>query len=602
MPDIDSLTQRVTSCSNGLFAYSAASNLLKGLLLCIAMISCLTNQADPELIKYLDEIKFDTKAHQQKMKSVLTQGLCPELRKDILVVRTIEEYEYISRKKDFYILILDMPNTNVVCQLLNWFVEDKIEKSEIILVDYQAAASWRAKAGLQSERLPKLFAFHQQTIIPYENLFVKSDVLSFAKQIKSVKSLDQLTLDSSAGIEKFLNGPEEIKTVLFFYELDEDNQDVQEMIRVYILSTMSSTFQKTRLITKKKFGDEISTIVSKVTKKPVPMPEDYSILSISCDSPVYTSLQYLSTKLKQVTLPQLIKFAANLPTLELDKLLAGIAGNKTSPDDIHGTKVFAIANNILDYGSINQKINQIERELYCDFRGQVRFVWSDAFFNPARLSLLGHTPSLNFPLGAFVDFSDTRPRPMPESLKLTPSTVKEFITDALKMDDHRFHRKYYLVEDKLLTLRELIKEFKGISDIDDPEVKAVALAQPNKITINLSSELSANQVRRLIKHLAHAKRRLELLGGRALNTFAFCVSIDNRDKQTIELVKDHKKGSVYPVTKETYGAALLMKIISKEFGFSFVDELSHLPEEKLDQFISQEGGYETKEAYLYDDL
>ena len=506
-----------------------------------------------------------------------------------------------------------MENSNLPCKLL-WWLRNQVNPSQILLVDYYSSKHWRGKVGFNSDRLPKLFALSLGFVTPYEHLFVQDEVINFVKRIQKTKSLDNFILKTEAQVEEFLNKPTNIKHVFYFFDLaenDPDDDSKKDQIMAYMLTTLASDFLDTRIVTSMKIASTLTQSVAKKYQKNIPSPDEFSLLEISCGKPLYVLLTPLANQMHNVTLTQFLRYVANVPSMELDKTSAGLAVSRSEKQESgKGKLVFTISTKITDYSEVNKRINSWLRELYCDFRSNVHLAWVDTFFNPARLSLMGHNPSQKYflisdhrlPLGALVDFTSENPYPMPENMHLTTSNIKEFINDCILLKDNDLKKKYYNRTDELAEKRSIIKEFKHLYDSEDVTEGSLPKSNPNKITINLSDKLSGNQIRQILRHVAHARRRLELIGGKSMKGIGFGISISPKnDNQTVDVVKDHKLVVESPISKLSFNAKYLMKEVSKAFQKLPLDELSHIPEERLAEFEAHESGA-TDESYLYDDL
>lgn len=57
-----------------------------------------------------------------------------------------------------FFVILDIPNTNLPCQILKWIKPLAVPKGQLFFMDYNVSNEWRDEVGLQADRIPKLFA------------------------------------------------------------------------------------------------------------------------------------------------------------------------------------------------------------------------------------------------------------------------------------------------------------------------------------------------------------------------------------------------------------------------------------------------------------
>lgn len=58
--------------------------------------------------------------------------------------------------------------------------------------------------------------------------------------------------------------------------------------------------------------------------------------------------------------------------------------------------VFSFITKATDTSAANNDIKQLSLKLYCQFREKVLITWNDGYFNPARLNMVGITPSLKY--------------------------------------------------------------------------------------------------------------------------------------------------------------------------------------------------------------
>lgn len=585
----------------------------------------MAGAASEDLNKYLKDINFDMEKYKKQMAADLSVNPCVALKNQFKRVEAFKDFEAVAKpghnkQPPFLVVILDIERTNLGCQLLNWlFPSDSsspvqgLRKDQVILIDQMKAGDWKSKAGFSSERLPKLFVLSQQIVIPYNHLFVKEEVLTFINRIKQVSSLEDFVLANPSHIEKLLKDERQIKNVFFIFkdEADDEETDKRDMVLAYMMNSLSSTFVMSRLVTSRKIADQLIQKVNGQMKGSLPVPEDMTLLNLACGTTKYVSLEKVASTYKDLNLVQLMNFVANTPSLELDKVSAGLAGsgNKTDQENAPGVKTFSIAVNLIDPNQeVHKMVNSILRGLYCDFRDTVKLSWVDAYFNPARLAMMGHTPGSTMPVASFVDFGAKKPSPFPTNIKITLETIRTFIQDSLKLSHTDFLMKYYEVDKALLVKRKIITEFKGLRDLDDPTQLGVIKASPARVDFFIGTDIQSNHIRRIIRHFAHTKKRIEHLRGAApasivptLKSLLFCVSIKEQNEFSVRIVQ---KGEVKTINlkREDYDAAKLLSVVAGEFGLP-VDDYSHVPEDKLEAFLAQHGaGQVAAETYLYHDL
>lgn len=240
----------------------------------------------------------------------------------------------------------------------------------------------------------KLLLTSRKTPVPYEHPFIHEDVIEFVKKMSLAPRLESFFLTDMQQVESFLDDERFIKNVHFVYELeDEDTPEaLKEHLYSHLLLASMASFQRSAVVLKKKLGDELARRLSKRYSMYVPAPEDSSLISVSCNSPSYLPLLKVAQQLPGLTYYQLLKFASNLPFFEMDKTVAGMAGKNEDKN----VRIFAFATSILDSTDTNRAIKGLQLSLYCEFRDKIRFVWFDAFFNPARLQLLGIQPTMKY--------------------------------------------------------------------------------------------------------------------------------------------------------------------------------------------------------------
>lgn len=597
--------------------------LMAVLVIVVRQVSC----ASDDLNKYLKEINFDMEKYKKQMAADLNSNTCPQLKSRFKRVETFTEFEDVakpsnSRRAPFLVVILDIERTNLGCTLLEWLFPASgenpvsgLSKEQVVLIDQMKAGDWKAKAGFTSERLPKLFVLSQQIVIPYNHLFVKEEVITFISRIKQVTALEDFIISTPSHIEKIMKDERSIKNIFFLFkdEADDEETDKRDMILAYMMNSLSSTFMMTRVVTSRKIADQLIQRVNSAFKEVLPVPEDMTLLNLACGTTKYLSLEKMSKSYTNLNLVQLMSLVANTPSLELDKVSAGLAGsgNKTDQDVTPGVKTFTIAVNVNDKSQeLHKMVNSILRGLYCDFRDTVKLTWVDAYFNPARLAMMGHTPGTQLPVASFVDFGAKKPSPFPTNIKISLETIRTFISDSLKLNHADFLVKYYEVDKVSLSKRKIIAEFKGLRDLEDPTQLGVIQASPARVDLYLSTEMQANHIRRALRLLAHTKQRLEMLRGSApaavltiLKSLGFSVSIKESNQFSLRIMKPGSSSKTIPLNREEYDAAKLLSLIAGEIGLP-IDEYSHVPEDKLESYLSQtqDGRLVKSETYLYEDL
>lgn len=55
-------------------------------------------------------------------------------------------------------MLLDIPGSNLPCQLLRWIKPLEVPVSQLFFLDYNGSNEWRDEISLQADRIPKLFA------------------------------------------------------------------------------------------------------------------------------------------------------------------------------------------------------------------------------------------------------------------------------------------------------------------------------------------------------------------------------------------------------------------------------------------------------------
>ncbi len=438
--------------------------------------------------------------------------------------------------------------------------------------------------------------------MPFEQPFILEDAVEFVRQASLAPTLESFFLTDLQQVEAFLQVDRPIKNVYFFFELDDEDAPaaLKEHLYSHLLLAAGLSFQRSAVVLKKKLAEELARRLSKRFGRHVPVPEDSSLVAISCDAPSYLPLVSVAQQLPGLTFYQLLKFASNLPFFEMDRTVAGMAGK----NEEKAVRIFAFATSILDYSETNRQIKQLQLALYCEFRDKIRFVWFDAFFNPARLQLLGIQPTMkyssltSFPLAAFVDFGSKEPRPFPQTLPFNKRSLQAFLRDALALDDRTFKFKYLVSEQQksLERKKTLIRSFKGLQPFEDAE----DLQAKTAVVVFLSQELTVNQISRILQHLAHAKRRVQVISQKLHATLAFLASVGEYPRQSLEIRQAGKPVQVAPLNPQTYSARWVLQQLAEKLPLP-VDDYSHIPEEKIDLLYRDQS--EVAEAdYLYDDL
>jgi hypothetical protein len=593
-------------------------------LLLLIVVTC----ASDDLNKYLKDISFDMEKYKKQMAADLTKNTCMHEKSQVRRIETFKEFEAVakpsnSKQPPFLVVILDIEKTNLACELLEWLfpkVGDGpihgLKKDQIILIDQMKAGDWKSKVGFSSERLPKLYVLSQQIVIPYNHLFVKDEVITFISRIKQVTSIEDFVISNIGHIEKALKDERTIKNIIFIYkdEAEDEETDKKEMILAYMMNSLTSTFAMSRLVTSRKVADQLMQKVNAAMKLSLSVPDDMTLLNLACGTTQYVSIEKIAQTHKDLNLVQLLNFAANTPSLELDKVIAGLAGsgNRTENDPAPGVKTFTIAINLSDPSQeIHKMVNSILRGLYCDFRDNVKLTWVDAYFNPARVAMMGHNPGSPLPMASFVDFGAKKPSPFPTNIKISLETIRTFISDSIKLSHSDFLIKYYEVNKELLSKRKIISEYKGLKDLEDPTEKGVIRSNPFRVELYLGSSLQSNHIRRMLRHFAHTKKRLELLRSTApaevlpaLKSLAFGVSITDQNTLSLKILQKTELKTIN-LDKDTYNAEKLLSVVAGVFGLP-LDEYSHVPEDKLEAYLSQKQDSSSDqipaEIYLYQDL
>lgn len=302
----------------------------------------------------------------------------------------------MKKEKDYFLVILDVDKSDVACSIIKWMMNERCKElthDRIYLLDYTISKQWDKDYLLFSERMPKVIGYLRGVPIPFEHIHIQSDIELFVEKLSKKPVIEDFILRTQKDVEDMLSDDGTlIKNVYFLYDMyDEDTpESVRDHMLAHLYSSLTTHYIKYGLVLKRKVGEWVSTLLSKKYKTHVPIPEDSSLISVSCGSPVYRMLYDIAKEAPGMTYYQLLKYASNIPYLEMDRTIAGMAGS----NEEKSTKVFAVAVNVLDLTAVSRQVKDIEISLYCEFRGKIRFVWFDAFFNPARLQLLGIPPNM----------------------------------------------------------------------------------------------------------------------------------------------------------------------------------------------------------------
>lgn len=442
-------------------------------------------------------------------------------------------------------------------------------------------------------------------VIPFDHLFDKDEVLNFCSNILESRTFKDFELQTEKDIDTFFQSKAVIKNIFVFFDLDEeDNKNLKKDVEKYMLYTLGTNFLKTAVITSSNALTYISKKVIKEYGKPLYGLEDRGFVSLGCDGPLVTSLSGIMKAAPSLSLFQVMKFGAGIPTLELDSTTAQLVGFKGEKAIESGLKAFTIVTKVTDYDQEKiKRLNRIEREIYCEFRGKVRLAWNDGFFNPARLSLLGLESYMTYPLAAFVDFSQADPRPFPEdNKKLETDTVRSFLRDSLILTSDQFKNKYYNKREELDKKRAIVDEFKNLINMANKDLAISWAKTPIRVALLISPKLKPIQIRRILKHYSHAKKRLDLLFGKPAKDILFAVAIqESVVQQRINLYFENKSREFADIRKATYSSKFVMDFVASHANFS-LGELAHVPEEKLADYVDAAPDHVLQDSYLYTDL
>lgn len=118
--------------------------------------------ADNELSKYLEEIKFDTETHRHKLSKRIGHNGCPGLRAGIEYIDSEEGMKKVLKEKEYVLAIVEAQKSNLPCPMLRWLKKAGLlegMKEKIVFVGSNESKEWRDQFGMNADRLPKIFAF-----------------------------------------------------------------------------------------------------------------------------------------------------------------------------------------------------------------------------------------------------------------------------------------------------------------------------------------------------------------------------------------------------------------------------------------------------------
>lgn len=448
----------------------------------------------------------------------------------------------------------------------------------------------------------KLRSLRNKVPIPFDHLFDEKEVRLFVTKVLESGDLSSFILETVEKVDQFLDQKEAIKNFYVYYDFNDQHETNKADLLKYLYYTLGSSFYAARIITSYKLATHLTKELSSRYGKAVYGLDDFTLVSVACDGPTVTPLADIMKQVPSLSLFKLLKFTAAIPSLELDSTSAELAGSKVNGAE-KGFKVFTLVTKIIDYSpELVQKINRIERDSYCEFRGKVQLAWIDSFFNPARMSLLGLMTHGIYPLAALVDFSDNNPRPFPEHIKLETSSVRDFIKDSLILTDEQFLHKYYDKKDEATAKVKMIEDFKSLVNLNTPTGFKAWESKPNRVGLVLSGRLRPTQLKRIMKHFAHAKKRLDLIHGKDSIDIPFGVRIaELTDNQKVKIYKENQVKVEQEIKKSTYSSKFVMKLTADTFDLQ-IDGLSHVPEKSLSEYSPSDPEEEFSDHYLYTDL
>lgn len=440
--------------------------------------------------------------------------------------------------------------------------------------------------------------------MPFEHLFDREEISAFFRNTSSVTGLSQFQLKTKSDIDHFLDSQKSrasIKNVFLLYDQD-DSIAIKQMTK-YFYYTLGSIFVKSAYITDSKLLPYLADLVLKEYGKPLYGTDDKTLISLACDGPHVVSLDAYEKLASTLTMFQTMKLAAGIPSLELDSTAAQMAGVDHDGSIDLGLRIFTIVTKIIDYNQdMIKKINRIEREIYCEFRGKVRITWVDGYFNPARMNLLGLEPHMSYPLAAFVDFSAANPKPYPERKAIESSDIRSFLRDSLSLTDEQFKNKYYNDLDDLRAKRSIVASYKSLLCINSQKHADLWKVAKNRVAVLISAKLKAVQINRIVKHFAHAKKRLDMLFGKESTNIVFGIAIQDKvEKQKLMIYKDGSLLATEEIRRSTYSAKSVMEFVAQYMAFK-IDEYSHVPEDVVASYINRDPQYALTDEYLYTDL
>lgn len=184
-------------------------------------------------------------------------------------------------------------------------------------------------------------------------------------------------------------------------------------------------------------------------------------------------------------------------------------------------------------------------------------------------------------------------------MPFTKQNLQKFLRDALVLDDRNFKLKY-LVSEKEKALerkKSLIGSFKGLQQFEESTADAQT---KTAVIVFISQELTVNQIVTILKHFAHARRRVQIISQKVYSNLSFLASIGDYPRQSLEIRQAGQPVQVDLLNLHTYSARWILQKLSDKLRLP-VDEYSHIPEEKLDLvYRAEEKGGD--DDYLYDDL